>query len=50
MQFPRCSVDCHAIAKDIYFIHNSLYYSPKEMTETLLTIAVLRQNMRAAAF
>ncbi len=39
MQFPRCSVDCHTIAKDIYFIHNSLYYSPKEMTETLLTAA-----------
>ncbi len=44
-----CYIHFHTIAKDVYFIHSS-YYSPKKMTENVLTIAVLRQNTRAAAF
>ncbi len=32
-----------SIAKDIYFIHSS-YYSHKEMTENVLTVAVLRKT------
>lgn len=40
----------HNVAKDKRYFVQSSYYIPVKMTEYLLIIAVLRQNMRAVMF